>query len=353
MNQIMIVNEKTMKEILDIGNVIEVVKEAYQLKASQQADLFPIITHVFEPGIADMDIKSGHIKGKQNVFGLKLVSWFSHNKQIGLPEVTGTVMLFDGKTGAPKGILAAEYMTGMRTGAAGAIGSEYLARKDSRTLLLIGAGHQAYFQLAAHLLVLENIDQVMVYDPIKPESAIHFCKEIKEKLIENILSAYQSNKQVYQKMLKKFNRVEFLPVKDIAGSANKADIIVTATPSNKPLIHSEWIAKGTHITCIGADMEGKQEIDENIFTQAKVFVDDIYQAIHYGEAEMPYKKGLLKKEDIMAEIGEVILGKKSGRTSKEEITIFDSTGIALQDLMTAALALEKAKEKNIGMIGEV
>ncbi len=352
MSKVRILNEETIKELLDIKNVIEVIEQVYALKNSNQANLFPIVTHIFEPGKADMDIKSGHLKGKANVFGLKLVSWFGDNIEKGLPDVIGTIMVFDGKTGIPLGILSAEHITGMRTGSAGAIGAKYLARKDSESLLMIGAGHQAFFQIAAALTVLNNIRKVTVYDPIDFKFAVDFCNRVKLRLKNEILSKYKDDKIYYERLTKKFN-ITFFATDDIKKSTGETDIVVTATPSRKPLIKKEWVKKGTHFTCIGSDMEGKQEIDENIFSMARVFVDDINQAANVGETEIPIKKDIINKESIVGEIGEVILGKVPGRVSKDDITIFDSTGIAHQDLLTANYLIKIAKEKGVGTMVEL
>jgi ornithine cyclodeaminase/alanine dehydrogenase len=352
MSKIIILNEETIKELLDIKNVIKVVEQAYILKNSDQANLFPIITHIFEPGKADMDIKSGHLKGDANIFGLKLVSWFSENNKKGLPELVGTIMVFDGKTGMPLGILSGEHLTCMRTGSAGAIGSKYLARKDSENLLMVGAGHQAFFQIAATLTVLDQIKKVTVYDPINYKFAVDFCNKAKLRLKNEILSKYKDDKIYFEKLAKKFD-INFVATDDIEKPTGEADIIITATPSRKPLIKREWIKKGTHFTCIGADMEGKQEIDENIFSMARVLVDDINQAANVGETEMPIKKNIITKESIIGEIGEVILGKVPGRVSKDDITIFDSTGIAYQDLLTATYIIKIAKEKGLGTTAEL
>lgn len=352
MSKVIILNEETIKELLDIKNVIKVVEQAYTLKNTNQADLFPIITHIFEPGKADMDIKSGHLKGNANIFGLKLVSWFGENVKKGLPELIGTIMIFNGKTGIPLGILSGEHITGMRTGSAGAIGAKYLARKDSEKLLMVGAGHQAFFQVAANLTVLNQIKKVMVYDPIDYKFAVNFCNKAKSRLKEEILSKYGDDKVYFEKLAKKFD-VHFVATDDIEKSTSKADVIVTATPSRKPIIKKEWVKKGTHFSCIGSDMEGKQEIDENIFSKARIFVDDLEQASNVGETEIPIKKGVIKKEDIAGEIGEVILRTKPGRLSDDEITIFDSTGIAHQDLLTATYAIKIAKEKGLGTTVEL
>ncbi len=155
------------------------------------------------------------------------------------------------------------------------------------------------------------------------------------------------------KILAKKYDINFVATDDIEKSTGEADIITTATPSYKPLIKEGWVKKGTHLTCIGADMEGKQEIDENIFSKARIFVDDLEQAIHVGETETSIKKGMIKKEDVAGEIGEIIMGTKPGRLSDDEITIFDSTGIAHQDLLTATHALKIAQEKGLGTIVEL
>ena len=157
-NMLALSHEDTEK-ILDMETVIAKVEEAYTLKHKKDAALWPMIFHEFEEGVADMDIKSGHVMGA-NLFGLKLVSWFGPNAEKNLPQLVGTVMVFDGETGTPKAILSAEHVTCMRTGAAGAIGAKYLARQDSKTMLMIGTGNQAAFQIAATLMVMPSIEKV-------------------------------------------------------------------------------------------------------------------------------------------------------------------------------------------------
>lgn len=266
----------------------------------------------------------------------------------GLPALFGTTVVFDSNTGAPVGILNAEYVTGMRTGAAGAIGAKYLARKDSENLLMVGGGHQSTFQIAATLIVMDNIRTVRIYDPLDLDRAKILSCSLKGILEEKFLSKYEKGTELYGRIAEKFD-VNFEAVSDIEEAVSKSDIIITATPSRKPLIRKEWVQKGTHFSCIGADMEGKQEIDENIFRIARVFVDDLYQAVSVGETEIPVKKGVIAKEDIIAEIGDVILEKAAGRTGTDDITIYDTTGIALQDLLTSKLALDLAKERGIGV----
>lgn len=346
MNKVRILNKEVIREILDMKTVIDKVEEAYLMKEKFLGEVFPMITHEFEPGVADMDIKSGHIEGV-DIFGLKLVSWFSKNTEKNLPDLIGTVMVFDSNTGMPKGILNGEYITSMRTGAAGAIGAKYLARKNSKTLLMVGTGQQAPYQIAATLMVMPSIEKVLVYNPRSIDRAKSFREGISDHLIEKFLKPYAKDHKLYENYKEKFN-VDFEVVESIEEATRKADIIITATPSNKPIIMKDWVEPGTHFSCIGADLSGKQEVDEKILADSILFTDDIKQSMNIGEAEMAVKRKLLYKEDYMGEIGAVILDFAKGREQESDITVFDSTGIALQDLITANYALEIAKEKDLG-----
>ena len=347
MSKIKVFNQEVIEKVLDMKEVIKTIEKVYTLKSEGKTALFPMVFHEFERGVADMDIKSGHLKGV-DIFGLKLVSWFGENPKKGLPALYGTTMLFDSKTGRPLAIFDAEYITGMRTGAAGAIGAKYLARKNSENLLMIGAGHQAIFQITATLIVMDNIKTVRIYDAMRYDNAVGLSKSIKERIVTKFLSGYEEDSEIYQQLRKKFD-VKFEAVSDVKGAVGLSDIIITATPSRKPMIMKEWVKKGTHFSCVGADMEGKQEIDENIFNIARVYVDDYTQAANVGETEIPIKKGVITKKDIIGEIGDVIMGKAAGRKNDHDITLYDTTGIALQDLMTSKLVLDMAEKKGLGV----
>jgi len=339
-------NHEDTVELLDMETVIGMVETAYKLKDTEDAALWPMIFHEFEQGVADMDIKSGHLEGA-GIYGLKLVSWFGPNAEKNLPQLVGTVMVFDGETGAPKAILSAEHITCMRTGAAGAIGSKYLARPDSKTLLMVGTGHQAAFQIAATLMVMPSVEKVLIYNAIDEEQAKSFTATIADRLKTEFLAHFPNNTEKHALYSKKFD-VTFEAVTNIESQTSEADIIITATPSRKAIILKDWVKPGTHFSCVGADMEGKQEIDAELFGMGRVFTDDITQSTNVGEAETAVKAGIIKADDIVSEIGAVLNGSVKGRTSDEEITIYDSTGIALQDLITADYAIKVAKEKGIG-----
>lgn len=342
MNQIQVLTLEDTERLLGMKEVISRIEGVYSEKANCTAAVWPMVFYEFEPGVADMDIKSGYLK-EQGIFGLKLVSWFANNPAKGLPALTGAVMLFDGLTGKPLGLINGEHMTGMRTGAAGAVGIKYLARKNSETLLMVGTGHQAAFQITAALTVAENLKRVLVYNPRDFNKATTFCENFELKCAD-----YQH----HTAEILKARGIVLEAVSDLQAAVGISDIIVTVTPSRASMIKKEWVRPGTHFNCIGSDMSGKQEIDELIMGIARVFVDDIPQAIAVGEIEMAINTQVITKEDIVGEIGEVIIGKKIGRVHDTDITLFDSTGIGLQDLAIGALALQKAamtaKQDNIG-----
>jgi ornithine cyclodeaminase/alanine dehydrogenase len=228
----------------------------------------------------------------------------------------------------------------MRTGAAAALGVKSLARKDSENLLLVGAGHQAFYMLAATLIEMPQIKNVRVIDPINYENAVKFTDSIISRLKD------EQNIDVKEK-------VKFSPVNNMADVLQDTDVVITITRSTSPIIKKEWVKPGTHFSCIGADMIGKEEIDPEIFRSARSFADDTTQCIGFGEMEIPYKMGIITKDSIAGELGEVLSGKKEGRLSANDITVFDATGLALLDLVTGKIAIDLAKEKGFGTIVEI
>lgn len=348
MKSIRILNDESVKQILDIKSTIKCVETAYVLKAKHQARLFSMISEEIIEGKAEMDIKSGMLDG-ENVFGLKLVSWFGDNVKQNLPAITGLTMIFDLVNGFPKGILNASYMTGMRTGAAGALGIKYLARVDSSVLGVVGTGKMAIFQIAATLSLIPGIKKVNIYDPMEYENAHKFQAGIKNELGKIINDLNDKDNALW---LSRIDEVIFVAVDNLESMIKESDALITITPSRKPLLKKEWIKAGTHISCIGADVAGKQELDKNIFKGAVVCVDDCQQAVTVGETQSAFRAKLIESGDLI-EIGNLIIGKAEGRKSDEDITIFDSTGISLQDLSVSNTLLLKAEELNIGKLVKI
>ena len=336
--EILVLGRKELEKLLDMKNVIDGVKDVYKLKASDKTVVWPLIAYDFNEQEAVMDIRSGYVM-EENLHGLKMLNNFPHNKEKNLPSFNGMLIIFDSTTGIPLGVMDAAYITCMRTGAASAIASQTLARADSKTLFVLGAGKQAIYQIAATLFLLPRIKKVHIADIFDLENAkklANSCpKTLKEKF--NIDST----------------RVEFNAVRDIEKAVEESDIIITITPARSPAILKEWVKPGTHFSCIGADMEGKEEIDPKLFCTAKVYADDISQCMRVGEMELPIKQRIINKSDLVGEIGQVLTGLVPGRTSNDEITIFDATGLALLDLVTGKKAIDAAKKSKIGTIVEI
>ena len=326
MHQFTIISKKEISSVLDMDTVIEAVEKAYSLKCDNQAELFPIVCHSFEDGVSEFDIKSGSMDGAGS-FGMKLVSAFEGNDKYNLPRLTGTILVFDRETGMLRSMMDGGLITNMRTGAAGGVGCKYLARPESEVLLLVGTGAQGPVLLEATLNVMKNIKKIYVANLRSPHKVEAFINETCEKLGINI---------------------PVLPASDLETAVREADIILTATPARDGIIKKEWVKPGTHLSCIGSDMEGKQELDVDLVAAAKLFCDDLTQVINVGECEKAVKQGLVSPGDI-TEIGDVILGRAQGRRDAEEITIFDSTGIGLQDLMVASQITDMAEKQGFGI----
>lgn len=320
-----ITNEKVLQK-LSMTETITCTENVYKAKSEGHTAVWPTVFYEFDPGHADMDIKSGYLPD-MNIFGHKTVTFMEENTKIGLPDLTGLIVVFSSKTGMPLGLVDGSAVTGMRTGAASAIGAKYLARKDSKKVLIVGTGNQAPYQVAAIMTAFPKLELIRIANPVNKKLAEDFVKDIPLKLKEN----FNINT----------DNINFEVTDNLETSVADSDIIITITPARKPFIKKEWVKPGTHFSCIGADMEGKEEIDPEIFKNAIVYVDDRYHCSKSGEIEIPLKTGTLKSEQIKGEIGDLILNKTAGRTSDDDITIFDATGMALLDLAAANILLQK------------
>ena len=322
-----VLGTEELKAALKIGEVIDGVRSVYEAKTKGEIIVWPLVYHEFEDGKgSNMDIRSGGIKGDINIHGMKMFNEFPGNHELGLPSHIAMIMVFDSTNGMPIGAVDGAYVTGMRTGSAGAIGAKALARPESETLMVLGAGQQAMFQIAATLTLFPGLKKVMIADPINQPNAENFAANCCSRL--------------YTEFGLDRSGVEFSAVTDLKEAVGQADIIITVTPSREPVIKKEWVKPGTHFSCIGSDMEGKEEIDPEIFRGARVFGDDLNQCKAVGEMEIPLKKGMIGEEELGGEIGQVLTGEVAGRTSDDQITIFDATGLSALDLITAKIALE-------------
>jgi alanine dehydrogenase len=248
--------------------------------------------------------------------GVKWVNVHPQNPSRGLPTVMAIMIYNDPKTGYPLSVMDATDITAYRTGATAAIASKYLARRDSRTLGIIGAGRQAYTQIDAHLQLFD-LKLIKVFDR---------SREATQKLIGSFPGYYLK---------------ECLLEETAA-----CDIVCTLTPAREPFLKKEWIKKGTHINAVGADAAGKEELEPAILRKAMVVVDDTRQASAAGEINVPITKGLFTVEEIYGTLGEIIVGRQQSRKDNDAITVFDSTGLAIEDVAVAKLIYEKAKKSD-------
>jgi alanine dehydrogenase len=260
---------------------------------------------------------------EQDITGVKIVNVHPDNPKKGFPTVMALVILNSTETGAPVAIMDGTYLTDMRTGAAGGVAVKYLARRNSKRIGFVGTGNQAKTQLLGINEVID-IEEVKATS-ISEKSTLAFKDEM-EKRIGCSITPKKSIREVCD-----------------------CDILVTTTPSREPIVMNEWIAEGTHINAIGADAPGKEELDPDILKRARIVVDDIPQASHSGEVNVPLSKKLITEKDICCEIGEVVAGRKKARTKDSDITVFDSTGLAIQDVATANLVYQTAIKRKVGI----
>ncbi|MFQ6136090.1 MAG: alanine dehydrogenase [Candidatus Hydrothermarchaeales archaeon] len=315
------ISSDDVKGLLEMEDVIHAVEEAFRQHGIKQVQMPAKSYLYFKKYNGDLRTMPAYI-GALDIAGAKIVNVHPSNPSRGLPTVMAVVILNDPKTGVPIAVMDGTYLTDMRTGAAGGLAAKYLARKDSKVLGLVGAGRQAKTQLRAISSVLE-------------------LEEVK------VTSRTKAGSERFKEEMEKVIGLDITIKKDVEGVCD-SDILVTVTPVREPIVKDEWISEGMHINAIGADAEGKEELEPAILKRAKIFIDDFSQASHSGEINVPLSKGMISRDDIFASLGEVVTGIMPGREGDDEITLFDSTGLAIQDIATGKLVYEKAKEKGIG-----
>lgn len=307
---------------------IEAVREAYMAFANDRVQMPPVMHLDVHKYNGEVDIKSGFVEDF-NLIGTKIASGYYDNHKLGLPPGMAIIVLLDLKTSMPLAIMDGSYITAYRTGAAGAVAASVLARKESSKIGVIGAGTQARMQVLA-LKELFKLKEIRVWDRDEKRASGYVTE------MSNLLG------------------IEVKSLSDRKDVVSGSDIVVTVTASREPLVEVEWIEKGMHINAIGADGPGKQEHDPAIVKLAnKVVVDSLSQCRRIGEIQHAISQGLISDDDVYTEIGEILLGKKAGRESDDEITFFDSTGLAAQDIAAANVVLKAAREKELGYSTEL
>jgi len=266
-----------------------------------------------------------YIGGDLNALGLKVVTVYPDNPtQHDLPTTLGTLMFCDPATGKAIAIMDAGYLTAVRTGAASGVATKYLARDESKTCVVFGAGVQARKQLEA-LKIVRPIEKVYVLDVV-PEAKERFAADMSAEL-----------------------GLDITPTDDAQSALNEADIVVTASSSHDPVFDGNWLKPGTHINNIGSHSPDARELDTTAVARSK-FVADLREAnlAEAGDILIPIKEEAVTEDHIYASLGEIVVGTKPGRENSEEITIFKSCGLAIQDVSTASAVYKAARERGVG-----
>ncbi len=318
----LLVTRSQIENVLNMRDCVSIVEEAFRLYGQGQVQMPPKMYLSFEKG--DLRCMPAYI-GSIGMAGVKNVNVHPFNKS--LPTVMATITLIDPDTGFPLAVMDGTYITNMRTGAAGAVAAKYLSREDSKTAAFIGAGTQARTQMEALLVTRLQICEVTVYDTSedKMKDFAQFAKD-------------------------KFN-LDVHCSESVEGAVRNADIVTTTTPVREPLVKAEYIREGTHINAFGADASGKQELDPEILKQSRIVIDNWEQASHSGEINVALSKGMITRDDIYGDIGEIVTGTKPARQSADQITVFDSTGLSIQDIAVAAEVYRILKADNAAKPG--
>ncbi|WP_281994959.1 iminosuccinate reductase BhcD [Ruegeria faecimaris] len=315
---LLIVGEDLCEKLVGRQQAFDAVQAVFGAMAKGGAWNFPVIREALGHADALYGFKSGFDRDGQ-VLGLKSGGYWPGNAAKGLTNHQSTVFLFDPDTGRLSALVGGNYLTAVRTAASSAVSIAHLARQDARVLGMVGAGHQSTFQLRA-AAEQRDFEKVVAWNP-HPDMLPRLAAVATEVGLE----------------------FEAVSQQELGA---QADVIITITSAFEPLLMKDWIKPGTHLACMGTDTKGKQEVDADLVAAATVFTDEVAQSVTIGEAQHAISLGALT-EDAIAPIGAVINGDHPGRTSDDQITLFDGTGVGLQDLAVASVAARLADEAGL------
>jgi alanine dehydrogenase len=318
----LILTRREVAALLSIEECTDAVEHVFKLYGEGKTQAPGVLgVHAHDGGF---HIKAGVLQLNRSYFAAKINANFPQNpKRLGLPTIQGVIVLSDADNGYPLAVMDSTEITSQRTAAATAVAAKYLARPESKTLTICGCGIQGRASLRA-LMRLFPLEQVFAYDVDKTQS-------------EKFASDFSAELPIAIKA-----------VDQLDAAAVQSDICITCTPSRKFFLKREHIAPGTFVGAVGADNEDKQELDPTLLAGSKVVADMVEQCAIIGELHHALDQKVMKKDQVHAELGEVVAGTKPGRTSSDEVLVFDSTGMALQDVVTSALVYEKAKQQRAG-----
>lgn len=311
----LIVPERDIAKLMTPEAAFDAVEQVFAAMASGAAYNFPVVREAIGHEDALYGFKGGFDRSSLTL-GLKAGGYWPHNlEKRGLINHQSTIFLFDPDSGMVSAMVGGNLLTALRTAAASSVSIKHLARKDARVIGMVGAGHQAKFQLRA-ALKRGGFEKVIGWN---------FHPEMLPGLAEVAAEAG-------------------IPFEEVPlNGMREADVIITITSSFKPILMTDHVSPGTHIACMGTDTRGKQELDPALLAKAAVFADEIAQSVSIGETQHAIAAGLIRESEI-TQLGEVINGTHAGRTSADQITLFDGTGVGLQDLAVAAAVVDLARK---------
>lgn len=315
-----IVGEEICQKIISRADAFGAVEAVFAAMASGDAYNFPVVREAIGHADALYGFKGGFDRSGL-ALGLKAGGYWPGNMDKGLTNHQSTVFLFDPDTGRLSALVGGNYLTAIRTAASSSVSIAHLARKDSKVLGMVGAGHQSTFQLRA-AVEQRAFEKVVAWNP-HPDMLPRLGAVAKELGLE----------------------FEAVTQEELGA---QADVIITITSAFEPLMMADWIKPGTHIACMGTDTKGKQEVDPALLVRAEVFTDEVAQSVSIGEAQHAVAQGLIEAADL-TQLGAVINGAHPGRSTDDQVTLFDGTGVGLQDLAVAARVVELAVTQGIAI----
>ncbi|MEQ9694758.1 iminosuccinate reductase BhcD [Shimia sp. SDUM112013] len=316
----LIVPEREIANLMTRAAAFEAVEKVFAAMASGDAYNFPVVRQAIGHEDALYGFKGGFDRAGLTL-GLKAGGYWPKNlEKRGLINHQSTVFLFDPDTGMVRAMVGGNLLTALRTAAASSVSIRHLAREDAKVIGMIGAGHQATFQLRA-ALEQRDFEKVIGWN-YHPEMLPNIAKVADEAGVP-------------------FEAVPLEGMQD-------ADVIISITSAFEPSLMAGHVSAGTHIACMGTDTKGKQEVEAQLLARATVFTDEVAQSVSIGEAQHAVAEGLIRAEDVR-QLGAVINGTHAGRRSDTEITLFDGTGVGLQDLAVAAAVVDLAVEQGIAI----
>jgi len=322
--KILVLTHSEVEQLLPMSECIIVMEEA--LASLSRGEMYQPLRMVVKPPDASgvIAMMPAYRFGAESVFGLKAICVFPGNAAKGKDAHQGGVLLFSGETGEPLALMNASAITEIRTGAVSAVATRLLAREDASELAIIGSGVQARSHLAA-IACVRKLKRARVASR-RLENARKFADEMQTK-----------------------HAFPIEPVATAEEAIRGADVIVTATTSHETVLNREWISQGAHINAVGTYSFTAREVDTATMVAAKLFVDRRESALNEaGDYLIAAREGAIGPEHIRAEIGEVLIGSASGRTTRDQITLFKSLGLAIEDLAAADYLYQKAQASNSG-----